>query len=159
MYTSTLFFILLVTYVSASKDQFNKDQFSKDQFIQSYHKINSTRPAPSNRVTAKSSRSDYHHYNEHHYPHHFGGHLGYGGHYKDLDHYLLPMLIVLGLGVLCMPLISVLMSTMIGNVPVTTLVSGRRKRQAVAKPVPEETIMELWKKVGRAIEVFTKDDK
>lgn len=153
MYTSTIFFILFFTYASASKDQFNKDQF-----VQSFHKINSTRAAPSNRVTAKSSRSDYHHYGEHHYPHHFGGHLGYG-HYKDFDHYLLPMLIVLGLGVLCMPLISVLMSTVIGNVPVTTLVSGRRKRQAVAKPVPEETIKELWKKFGRAIEAFTKDDK
>ena len=145
MHTSTLFFILLFTYASASTSYPN------------YHKINSTRPAPSNRVTAKSARSDFHHYNEHHYPHHYGGgHLGYG-HYKDFDHYLLPMLIVLGLGVLCMPLISVLMSTMVGNVPVTTLVSGRKKREAVAKPVSEDTIMELWRKVEKAIEVFTKD--
>lgn len=148
MYRSSLFFLLLVAYVSAAV---------------SYQKANatarpSTRPASSNRVT--SARSDFHHGYEHHYPHHYGGgHLGGLGHYKELDHYLLPMIIMLGIGVLLMPLISVFMSTMVGNVPVTTLVSGRRKRETVVKPVSSDTIMDLWKKVGKAIEVFTKDDK
>ncbi|KFM79813.1 hypothetical protein X975_15123, partial [Stegodyphus mimosarum] len=88
-----------------------------------------TKTSPSNKVTAKSARSDYpHHGYEHHYPHHYG-HLGGFGHYKDLDHYLLPVLMVLGLGALLMPLLSVLMTTMVGNVPVTTLVSGRKKRE------------------------------
>ncbi|KAF8786243.1 hypothetical protein HNY73_007986 [Argiope bruennichi] len=97
-------------------------------------KANSTaKTAASEKVTAKSARSEYHHGHhglEHHFPHYHGGHhIGGFGHYKEFDHYLIPLLVVLGLGVLVMPLLSVFMTTLVGNVPVTTLVSGRKKRE------------------------------
>lgn len=148
---SVLFLVLLSVLVSTCSSQ---------QHTTAFQKINSTRPSPSSPVTAKAARSDYPHHGayDHHYPHHYGGHLGYGGHgHKDFEHYLLPMLLILGLGVLCMPLLSVFMGTLVGNVPVTTLVSGRRKRQAPGL-IEEKTLMDLWKKVGKAIEVFTKKD-
>lgn len=127
---------------------------------------NTVRPSASDKVTAKSSRSEFHHGGhgggfEHHIPHHFGGggHLGGYGHYKEFDHYLMPLLVVLGLGVLVMPLLSVLMTTMVGNVPVTTLVSGRKKRDLAFGKVTEDKVMDLFKRFGKAYEAFNGQDK
>lgn len=110
-------------------------------------------PIPSASSTAKSARGEYHHYDSY-YPPHFYGHGGGGGHYKDLDHYLVPILVLLGLGVLLMPMISVLMTGLVGNVPVTTLVSGRKRRDA-GFPTTDK-IIDLIGKVEKAFELFSK---
>ncbi|GBM20556.1 hypothetical protein AVEN_261684-1 [Araneus ventricosus] len=127
-------------------------------------KTNTTaRPAASEKVTAKSARSEFHHGHhgfEHHFPHYHGGHhIGGFGHHKEFDHYLIPLLVVLGLGVLVMPLLSVFMTTLVGNVPVTTLVSGRKKREVAGTFNAEEKITELFKRFGRALEAFNAEDK
>ncbi|GIY79316.1 uncharacterized protein CEXT_614811 [Caerostris extrusa] len=97
---------------------------------------------------------------EHHFPHFHGGHhLGGYGHHKEFDHYLIPLLVVLGLGVLVMPLLSVFMTTLVGNVPVTTLVSGRKKREVPGVEDVEEKITEIFKRFGRAFEAFNQDSK
>ncbi|GFY72955.1 uncharacterized protein TNIN_96601 [Trichonephila inaurata madagascariensis] len=129
-----------------------------------FQKTNSTvRPAASDKITAKSARSEYHHGHhgfEHHLPHYHGGHhIGGYGHYKEFDHYLIPLLVVLGLGVLIMPLLSVFMTTLVGNVPVTTLVSGRRKREIPGQVNIEEKITEMFKRFGRAFEAFNEENK
>lgn len=127
---------------------------------------NTVRPSASDKVTAKSARSEYHHPHhgggfEHHIPHHFGGggHLGGYGHYKEFDHYLMPLLVVLGLGVLVMPMLSVLMTSLVGNVPVTTLVSGRKKRDLAFGKVTEDKVMDLFKRFGKAYEAFNGQNK
>ncbi|GFT70657.1 uncharacterized protein NPIL_513831 [Nephila pilipes] len=129
-----------------------------------FQKTNATvRPAASDKVTAKSARSEYHHGHhglEHHFPYYHGGHhLGGFGHHKEFDHYLIPLLVVIGLGVLVMPLLGVFMTTLVGNVPVTTLVSGRRKREIPGQVNIEEKITELFKRFGRAFEAFTEENK
>nr|XP_042900767.1 uncharacterized protein LOC122269850 [Parasteatoda tepidariorum] len=115
------------------------------------------RSSASDKVTAKAARSEFpHHGYEHHYPHHFG-HVGGFGHYKEFEHLLLPLLIVLGLGVLFMPILGMLMTTLVGNVPVTTLVSGRKRRDLGVTKEMEQTIMDLWGKVEKAVAAFQKD--
>ncbi|KAG8178119.1 hypothetical protein JTE90_017466 [Oedothorax gibbosus] len=116
------------------------------------------------KVTAKSARSEFHHQHhgggnfEHHFPHHFGGGHHLGGHHKEFDHYLMPLLVILGLGVLVMPLLSVLMTTMVGNVPVTTLVSGRKKREIFGEAA-EDKVADLFKRFGKAYEAFNERNK
>ncbi|GIY67371.1 uncharacterized protein CDAR_255111 [Caerostris darwini] len=150
MNTLGLFILFLATSVALSS---------------ALQKANSTaQPAASDKVTAKSARSEYHHGHhggfEHHFPHFHGGHhLGGYGHHKEFDHYLIPLLVVLGLGVLVMPLLSVFMTTLVGNVPVTTLVSGRKKREVPGVEDVEEKITEIFKRFGRAFEAFNQDSK
>lgn len=110
----------------------------------------SSRISPSASATSavKTPRSEYHHYDHGYVPH------NHYGHFKDLDHYLMPMVVLLGAGVLLLPLLTMLMTGLTGNVPVTTLVSGRKKRSAFE--IPNHNPLDLITKIEKAIELFNK---
>lgn len=92
------------------------------------------------------------------YPGHAMYGMGYGGGYdRGLfdPSFLVPILLMLGLGALLIPLFGTLMTGVFTS-PVNTLVTGRRRRSIFGDINPEvsEFLSDAWRKVEKAFEKY-----